>query len=76
MRRPIVTPLVVTRFSRFPTMFSKGVSPRVVKSQDCVVKSQNKKCKKGNPVDLTSIFSFPIGIKEIIIFAILDLFVL
>ena len=31
-------------FSPFPTMFSKGLFVRVVKSQDCVVKSLNM-CK-------------------------------
>ena len=28
-----------TAFSPFPTMFSKGLFPRVIKSWDCVVKS-------------------------------------
>ena len=30
----------LTAFSPFPTMFSKGLSLRVVKSRDCVRKSQ------------------------------------
>ena len=39
---------ILPAFSPFPTMFSKGLWYRVVKSQDCVVKSQRSRsaCKE------------------------------
>ena len=38
--------LLATRFSPFPSMFSKGFFPRFVKSWDCVVKGERlHKCE-------------------------------